>query len=259
VGVQSYDVTVARRKASKIEGGGHMNAKTNGKAKAATPKATAPRGRKKAETPKPELLTIEMPLDGFTPEKLENLRKLIDSKAVLIKKALGAEDLPLVATDSTIKFPWFPADLDSDTINAYSQFVAALCDTAKKKTRVVAQPQEAFENEKFAMRVFGLGLGLKGDKYHLCRKLLMKNLTGDPSWRFTKPNKGEPRPRREKVHREVISIRLTSDTLDKLAQIASQKEGRYSRNMLIESVIEDYIKAAFPAQEAIEPAAPEGE
>jgi hypothetical protein len=39
------------------------------------------------ENTKTEMLTIEVPLDGFSPEKLENLQKLIDSKAVLIKKA----------------------------------------------------------------------------------------------------------------------------------------------------------------------------
>lgn len=203
----------------------------------------------KTEVQAPELLTIEMPLDGFTPEKLENLQKLVDSKAVLIKKALGADALPIEITESTIKFAWFPAGLDSETVNAYSQFVEALCNTAKQKTRVVAQPQEAYENEKFAMRVFGIGLGLKGSEYTLCRKLLMKNLTGDSSWRFTKPEKGERKPRREKVHREVLSIRLTPDTLEKMAILASQKEERTSRNMLIESIIEDYVKAAFPEQE----------
>jgi hypothetical protein len=201
------------------------------------------------ENTKTEMLTIEMPLDGFSPEKLENLQKLIDSKAVLIKKALGAEALPIEVTETSIKFVWFPADLDGETVHAYSQFVAALCETAKRKTRIVAQPQEAYENEKFAMRVYGLGLGLKGNEYTLCRKLLMKNLTGDSSWRFTKPEKGERKPRREKVHREVLSIRLTPDTLEKVAILASQQEERTNRNMLIESIIEDYVKAAFPEQE----------
>jgi len=201
------------------------------------------------ENTKTEMLTIEMPLDGFNPEKLENLQKLIDSKAVLIKKALGAEALPIEVTETSIKFAWFPADLDGETVHAYSQFVAALCETAKRKTRIVAQPHAVYENEKFAMRVYGLGLGLKGSEYTLCRKLLMKNLTGDSSWRFTKPEKGERKPRREKVHREVLSIRLTPDTLEKVAILASQQEERTSRNMLIESIIEDYVKAVFPEQE----------
>ncbi len=106
------------------------------------------------------------------------------------------------------------------------------------------------------MRVFGIGLGLKGTEYTLCRKLLMKNLTGDASWRFTKPSKGEPKPHREKVHREVLSIRLTPDTLEKLATLARQQETRTSRNMLIESIIEGHVKAAFPAPEGEKSAQP---
>ena len=58
----------------------------------------------KTEMQTPELLTIEMPLDGFNPEKLENLQKLIDSKMVLIKKAFGAEALPIEVTETSIKF-----------------------------------------------------------------------------------------------------------------------------------------------------------
>ena len=39
-------------------------------------------------------LTIALPKDGFTDGSIENLRKLVESKATLIKKALG--ELPLV-------------------------------------------------------------------------------------------------------------------------------------------------------------------
>ena len=76
-------------------------------------------------------------------------------------------------------FPWFSPDLLTEEIQAYTQFITAICETAKKKTRVVARPQESFENEKFAMRVFGIGLGLVGSEYNLCRKLMCRNLTGD--------------------------------------------------------------------------------
>jgi hypothetical protein len=39
-------------------------------------------------------LVIEMPLTGFTPEKLDNLAKLVTAKESLLKAALGAPDLP---------------------------------------------------------------------------------------------------------------------------------------------------------------------
>ena len=123
--------------------------------------------------------------------------------------------------------------------------MAALCETAKKKSRVVAKPQDAFENEKFSMRIFGIGLGLVGAEYALCRKLLSRNLSGDSGWRFSKPEKGAA-SRRDGIHREVISIRLTPDTLEKLNAIAQTYEG-LSRNKLIEQIIERYVDAEAAA------------
>lgn len=50
-------------------------------------------------------LTIEIPRDFFTEAALDNLQKLIDSKATLIKKALGADALPVQVTDEKVSFP----------------------------------------------------------------------------------------------------------------------------------------------------------
>ena len=36
------------------------------------------------------ILTIEMPIEGFSDESIVNLEKLVASKASLIKKAIGA-------------------------------------------------------------------------------------------------------------------------------------------------------------------------
>ena len=136
----------------------------------------------------PTGLALAYPLDGFTPEKLDNLNKLVSSKEVLIKKALGIDDLPIKVTADSIAFPWFPADLDGDSVKAYSQLVCALCNTAKEKKRVSAKAQESFENERFAMRVWLIGLGLSGKEYGLCRKLMSKNLTGNSAFRYGKPD-----------------------------------------------------------------------
>ena len=117
---------------------------------------------------------IEMPLDGFTPEAIDNLTKLVESKAVLIKKALGVTELPITVLEDRIAFDWFKADTDNGSINAYAQFITCLCATAKEKKRVTARPQEAFENEKFTLRVWLLGLGLIGKEYALIRKLMLE-------------------------------------------------------------------------------------
>jgi hypothetical protein len=143
-----------------------------------------------ADTPEGfDRLAIEIPADGFTPEKLENLKKLVDSKATLIKAALGTYDLPIETTEENLRFPWFSGDLDSDTVNAYVQFIAALCKTAKEKMRVTAKPQDNFENPRFTMRVWLIGLGMVGDDYKLARKLLLQNLTGNAAWRYGAPEK----------------------------------------------------------------------
>ena len=43
-----------------------------------------------------------MPLEGFTETTLENLGRLIASKAALIKKAIGAYALPVERTATTL-------------------------------------------------------------------------------------------------------------------------------------------------------------
>lgn len=144
----------------------------------------------KIETPeKPDRLVIEVPADGFTPEKLDNLAKLVASKAALIKTAIGTDDLAIISTGETLRFPWFSGGLDGDTVSAYTQFIAALCKTAKEKKRVTAKVPDEFENPRFTMRVWLIGLGMVGDDYKLARKLLLQNLTGNAAWRYGAPEK----------------------------------------------------------------------
>lgn len=143
-----------------------------------------------AEAPEvSDRLAIEMPADGFTPEKLANLKKLVESKAALIKAALSADDLPIESTGDTLRFPWFSGGLDGDAVNAYTQFISALCKTAKEKKRVTAKAREEFENPRFAMRVWLIGLGMVGDDFKTARKFLLKNLTGNAAWRYGTPKK----------------------------------------------------------------------
>lgn len=154
---------------------------------AEAPIANQPEAVKTPETP--DRLAIEMPADGFTPEKLENLKKLVQSKAALIKATLGADDLPIESTGDTLRFPWFSNGLDGDTAKACAQFIAALCKTAKERKRVIAKAHDEFENPRFAMRVWLIGLGMVGDDFKLARKLLLRNLTGNAAWRYGAPEK----------------------------------------------------------------------
>ena len=84
-------------------------------------------------------LSIDVPLEGFSDTALSNLKKLVASKAALIKKAIGADDLPIVQTEERLCFPWFDADSIPGYITAYTQFIHALCEMAKTQKRVTAK------------------------------------------------------------------------------------------------------------------------
>ena len=125
-------------------------------------------------------LTIRMPM--LTGDEISKLETLIDSKASLIRKALGTENLMIGEEDDTITFPWFKADAKPEEIKAYTQFAEALYNMAKKCTRVSGKDKPV-ENEKYAFRCFLLRLGFIGDEYKSSRKILLQNFTGSSAFR----------------------------------------------------------------------------
>lgn len=126
-------------------------------------------------------LTVEMPRNFFTETALDNLKRIVESKAALIKKAVGADDLPIEVTDEKVSFPWF-AEVDADTVHAYTNLISKLSEMAKSATRVTAT-EKAVDNEKYAFRCFLLRLGFIGADYKTDRKILLKNLTGSSAFR----------------------------------------------------------------------------
>lgn len=130
----------------------------------------------------PNQLTVEVPIAGFTPETLENLKKIIASKATLLKQALETDDLPIMECDGKIIFPWFTLHGLDGEVDAYNRLVATLCKMAKKQKRVTAT-EKPVENAKFNMRLFLVRLGFIGDEYKTARKILLRNLTGNSSWK----------------------------------------------------------------------------
>ena len=142
-------------------------------------------GMQASDVPESDILTIEIPLTGFTPEKLENLVRLVNAKAPLLKAALGIDDLPIQQSDEDggkLVFPWFTSDADGDAVSAYSMLIERLCAAAKDKQRVTAKEREA-ENPKYAMRCFLLSLGFIGEEYKQERKVLLKNLSGNGAFK----------------------------------------------------------------------------
>ena len=127
-------------------------------------------------------LAIEVPLDGFTDTALLNLERLVESKANLIRKAIGADELPIAKGEDKLIFPWFSQDSAADQLAAYTQFIHALCNMAKSQLRVTAK-ERFVDSEKYAFRCFLLRLGFIGGEFALARKVLLANLSGDSSFK----------------------------------------------------------------------------
>lgn len=127
-------------------------------------------------------LVVEMPRSFFTDTALENLKRLLESKETLIKKALDTETLEIEITDEKVRFPWFEKNLNPDAVQAYTHFISALCEMAKTQKRVTAT-EKPVDNEKYTFRCFLLSLGFIGDEYKAARKILLSRLEGNSSWK----------------------------------------------------------------------------
>jgi hypothetical protein len=133
--------------------------------------------------------TIEMPLEGMTAAKIENLRRMVEAKTNLLKTAMGAEELPIQVMEDRICFPWFNWILDGTEFEAYATFISQLCKTAIAKTRVTATARVIEGSEKYAMRCFMLSLGMIGPEFQNSRRTILAKFEGDSSWKNGKPEK----------------------------------------------------------------------
>lgn len=126
--------------------------------------------------------SVEMPRAGFSEEAYGNLQKIIASKAALLKKVLGTDSLDIETSEEKLIFPWFTLHGLDDEADAYTRLISALYHMAKNQKRVTAKERDN-DNEKFAMRLFLVRLGFIGDEYKTARRILLRNLTGNGSWK----------------------------------------------------------------------------
>ena len=115
------------------------------------------------EADEPTGLSISLPLDKAA---VGNLTNLLTAKGSLIKKALGIDDLGIKVSEDKITFPWFTEMPEPAT-------------------------EKEVDNEKYAFRCFLLRLGFIGSDYKTERKILLKNLSGNSSWKNGAPEKEE--------------------------------------------------------------------
>ncbi len=139
-----------------------------------------------AQAGETDRLVVDIPLTGFAPEKLDNLFKLVNAKAPLLKAALGTDDLPIQQVgedDGKLRFPWFKGKLSIEAVPAYTLLISKICEAAREKKRVTAK-ECTTDNPKYAMRCWLLSLGFIGDEYKAARKILLSKLEGDSAFRY---------------------------------------------------------------------------
>ena len=135
-------------------------------------------------------LTVSIPRKTLTDDALERLKLIVSNKEMLFRRAVIADALPIEVTEEEVAFPWFTLTGVDGEAAAYAQFITALCQMASEQTRILDKPYDG-DNDRFAMRIFMVRLGMKGAAFALARKLMMKHLTGNSGWRYGAPPKGK--------------------------------------------------------------------
>lgn len=133
-------------------------------------------------------LTVSIPRDKLPDDALARLRMIVSNKEELFKRAVLTDTLPIEVSEDKVSFPWFTLTGLEGEAEAYTQFISCLCKMAVEQTRVLDKPYDG-DNDRFAIRIFMVRLGMKGAQFALARKLMMKNLTGNSGWRYGTPQK----------------------------------------------------------------------
>ena len=89
------------------------------------------------------------------------------------------------------------------------QLVSGIAKRAKMLTRVTAT-ESVSDNEKFTMRLFLVSLNFKGEEYKFARKFLLRNLSGNSSWRT---EDAKARHDARKVQQEIEAPEVTIEHL----------------------------------------------
>ena len=115
-----------------------------------------------------------------------NLENLYESKGELFQKAL---DIPFSQVADTsqgkengvISFPYFKSTLNKKELLSDIQF-AQIVSSFAENNRTVSQKKSENQNDKFMMRTWLVRAGMVGEEYKFARKMLTKNLEGNPAW-----------------------------------------------------------------------------
>lgn len=83
----------------------------------------------------------------------------------------------------TVELRGFNSELHAGKVRAYIVFALAINHQALTQ-RFARYKKVQTDNEKFAMRVYLVRIGLSGDEFKNCRKHLYEHLSGNAAWRY---------------------------------------------------------------------------
>ena len=164
-------------------------------------------------------MNFEIPLGVHTGATLRNLVNLIYSRGPLVNQATGGhfeadagliealkddrctytranffrsvadyEDrhgkslYGLTITPETVSFTGFGEAADVDHLRAFGHLAVMMNNQALHQKRIQAKAVDA-ANEKYAMRIWLVRIGMDGEEFKQTRKILMENLTGHSAFR----------------------------------------------------------------------------
>lgn len=164
-------------------------------------------------------LTVTLPMTGHTGMSLRNLINLIYTRAGLLNKALGTafrvdeglvktlqDDACVLTLDrlfetveayetrhgkaanglviepDKLTFSTLPETDDPAVLRTFTTLCAMMNKQAITQQRIQAKTADA-DNEKYAMRIWLLRLGMNGPEYKEERRILMQNLSGHCAFR----------------------------------------------------------------------------
>ena len=136
-----------------------------------------------------------------SPDLVQELKETLNPTMDTIRAAVEVEDAAegFLIEDDRITFTGFPATNDPDTVNAWTQFAAAINKAVITQKRVQAKVIET-PNEKYAMHVWMARLGMEGPEQKKTRSILYRNLSGHSAFRT--PADEEKWKAKEKAKRE---------------------------------------------------------
>ena len=88
----------------------------------------------------------------------------------------------LTITPEAVSFTGFGEAADVDHLRAYGHLAAMMNNQALHQKRIQAKAVDA-ANEKYAMRIWLVRIGMDGDEFKQTRKILMEKLTGHSAFR----------------------------------------------------------------------------